>query len=514
MFDIDRIHGEIARSFPEDRRVSLYLASFIAYLSPIQNCLFHYFPGATKTILRPSIVLKIDVQWEERYKKYSKTAGTLGLLSDSMLVIAKARPIRPINIKLLRILSRMGLILDAMIQHKQVEDLQVQGLNALAALIKTAQRLFDANTTSNYTLCIGKVLKLWKDSVQVSSAACNCIGMFSFVGVKVDSYIVTLIVEAMEKFHYIVKFQITACFALAHISITHSKETKQDKLLIEKILSVMERFPRQRNVLTTAVFGLGSFSLHSDANRLHIMSKNGIQLIIRCMLEKQFEEEANCLEVCMKHIGSHDEDKADHKTRSASKAHLLKLFGAMCLMNLSENEKCRQHIIHCGALHAIYEAGCYVYNVPQTSKADLSFVMTYVFRKITGGQSRFYSRQAKVPSLQILSKNSVLKSLKEEFDKEKPIFIELKEFLGEKMSDWMIPSMMQESLFKFTECKQCKTLFDSSSGITGHEIYGKEKPTLTRLCSFTCFSRFDLDERKKVVSVVPCFEMEEIDIGS
>ncbi|KAJ3025381.1 UNVERIFIED_CONTAM: hypothetical protein HDU68_007208 [Siphonaria sp. JEL0065] len=403
------------------------------------------------------------------------------------------------------------LIREAMIRHQNIEDLQVQGLNALAALIKHAKDLFDANTTASYVDCISKVLNHWKDSVQVCSAACNCIGMFAFSQLKVSIVVVTLILAAMNKFREIVKFQITACFALAHISIALGGETAMDTKLIDQILKVVEMYPHHRNVLTTAVFALGSFSLHSETNRLHILNKHGIEAIIKCMLQSKFDEEVNCLEVCMKHMAVHDE-KPDPKTRGQSKAHLLKLFGAMCLMNLSENEKCQKHIINCGALHAIHDAACYIHKVPQTEKADLSFVMMYVFRKITGSHSRFYSRPSKLPSLKVLSKKIILKDLKEKFDREKPIFVELQDFLEEQKSKLMIPEMMAEYLGKYTECRQCKTLFDGSwgSGITGHEIHGKEKPVLTRLCSKACFDRFDLDERKRVVVVDPCFDVEEI----
>ncbi|KAJ3069618.1 hypothetical protein HDU98_007312 [Podochytrium sp. JEL0797] len=406
-------------------------------------------------------------------------------------------------------------IRDAMMMHVDVEDLQVQGLNALAALVKIVKRQLTASLISSYIDCIHKSFEKWKESTSVCAAACNCIGMFAFVQLKMTRPVEHLILAAMQRFKECPKFQITACFALAHLTIAKGAESKMDLKAIESILAVMDAYPHHRNVLTTSVFALGSFALHSDANRAHILARNGIQSIIKVILQQQFDEEVNCLEICMKQMSIQEGERGpvpDGKLKGMTKAHLLKLFGTMCLMNLTENEKCRAAIIHLGGVRAVFAAAEFLHEHQRQEKSDLAFVIMYAFRKITGSQSRCYTRQSKLASLKTLAKNAVLGNLKQEFDKEKPIFSELEPFLEEQLDQLRLPVLMQQYLAKHIECRQCKTLFHGTSGITGYEVYGKEKPVLTQLCSTKCFGVFDKDsEKKKVALVDPCYAEEEFE---
>ncbi|KAJ3291574.1 hypothetical protein HDU79_002303 [Rhizoclosmatium sp. JEL0117] len=409
-----------------------------------------------------------------------------------------------------------ALIRDAMMLHVDVEDLQVQGLHALSALVKSAKRHLNTNLAASYTECIVQAFTRWKDSMSVCSAASNCVGMFSFVQLKLTRPMESIILDAMKRFHDVEKFQITACFALAHLKAVLGSETRLEIDIIDQILKVIENFPYHRNILTTALFALGSYAAQSEPNSLHIMSKKGISSVIRSMVQTNFKGEVHSLEVCMKHMAVHESHEGDDKTsKGVPKSDLLKLFGSMCLMNMSENEKCRQEIISQGGVHAVFDAALSIHksnaHVPKpplvTNLHSLEFVVTYVFRKITCSQSRFYSRPSTVPSLKTLAKNAVLKGFKTQYDAEKPIFTELNQFLDEKMEASCVPALLAECLGKYVECRQCKTLYDGSTGITGHEIYGgKDIPKVTRLCSAACFGRFDMDKRSAIALVDPCFD--------
>ncbi|KAI8613019.1 armadillo-type protein [Chytriomyces sp. MP71] len=584
MFDVQRICTDITHVFADynDRRLPLYMATFIAYLSPIQNY----------------------IRWEDRFKKYGKSSATLAHLLDAMLEVARCKRVKPIHVKLLRILSRMEtatsfvnadgidlifqiltshpestsiqidcsavianlsnvarartyiqerstylptllanmrkwaaeetvqtemcaiisnlaqsedngcvivrgggfeLIRRAMARHREAEDLHVQGLNAMAALAKNAKRLLAAGDVAEFTECVVAALEAWRESVQVCSAACNCIGMFSFVGLSVGSSVERAIWLAMRRFHASVKFQITACFALGHLVICLNKQTSMDRVLIDQLLKVIVTCPHNRNVLTTAIFALGSYALQSEENRFSIVEKGGVELIIKAMLETQFDEEANCLEVCMKHMSIHEGSHDSPQTNStvASKLHLLKLFGSMCLMNISENEKCRLEVVHKGGIHAVFEAAKYIH---ETNNVDLNFVIMYVFRKVTATGARVYLKRTKMATLKTLCKNVFLKSANARFDAGKPPFESFSDYLPQSMQ---VTEIMTCFLSTYAVCCSCQYAFDEKSGVTAYEVFGKEKPVMTQLCSQTCLNNFaDKPANKRLILVRPCFEDE------
>ncbi|KAI8607287.1 hypothetical protein BC830DRAFT_1182006 [Chytriomyces sp. MP71] len=310
-----------------------------------------------------------------------------------------------------------------MARHREAEDLHVQGLNAMAALAKNAKRLLAAGDVAEFTECVVAALEAWRESVQVCSAACNCIGMFSFVGLSVGSSVERAIWLAMRRFHASVKFQITACFALGHLVICLNKQTSMDRVLIDQLLKVIVTCPHNRNVLTTAIFALGSYALQSAF-------------------------------------------------------------------------KCRLEIVHKGGIHAVFEAAKYIH---ETKNVDLNFVIMYVFRKVTATGARVYVKRTKVATLKTLCKNTLLKSAKARFDAEKPIFESFSDYLLQSIE---VTEIMKCFLSAYAVCGTCKYAFDDKCGVTAYEVFGKEKPVMTQLCSQTCFDNLaDKPANKRLLLV-------------
>ncbi|KAJ3095425.1 hypothetical protein HK100_005835 [Physocladia obscura] len=518
MYDIDRIHRDIMSSFaPETatwhpKRLSLYLSCFIAYLAPIQNSsidklfiILSLHPSDRLIQIDTSAVLANLSNVAHARKHIQRCSHTSTLLIN----MTRWSHEETVQTELCAILSNLAqsesengdlaragaceLLRDAMTRHTESEDLQVQALNALAGLARSAKRVLPETTMRMHVAGVLAVLDAWtvRASMATCAAACNALGVFSFAGVRVPCVATAegSVLRAMQKFRACAKFQVTACFALAHLCICVNEGGGTLGVeLVDEVLAIMSSFPRHKNVLTTAAFALGSFALQSDTNRTHIMTKKGIDIVVKSMMETEFDEEVNCLEVCMKHMTvsgepTDGENEVDgnylgSNNKPTQKSHLLKLFGSMFLMNLSENEKCRQEIIKRGGLDAIFDAASYIFQTSQSK--DLGFVLMY---------------------------NAVLRDLKSNFDSQKPIFFDLAQQISDNLAEMQVPENVRYSLSHHVECKRCGVLFDVITSITGHEVYGKDKPTVTRFCGRVCLDIFDKDSRKTVHKVEPCFDV-------
>ena len=89
-------------------------------------------------------------------------------------------------------------------------------------------------------------------------------------------------------------FQITSCFALAHLFFNFSvaEEVVSQNRGIERILIGMKRYPNNESLQTTAIFALGSIvmkngilfnELIKDVHRFAVLKADGIPLILKAM---------------------------------------------------------------------------------------------------------------------------------------------------------------------------------------------------------------------------------------
>ena len=104
----------------------------------------------------------------------------------------------------------------------------------------------------------------------------------------------------MKKYESNVLFQITACFALAHLFFNFAikDEIVEKSNGIKIILNVMKRNPLNESLQTTAIFALGSIVMKNgnpfllkcnshtheiECHRIAAYKENGIKLIINAM---------------------------------------------------------------------------------------------------------------------------------------------------------------------------------------------------------------------------------------
>lgn len=103
------------------------------------------------------------------------------------------------------------------------DDLIIQAFHALAGLAKHGKIILKRIKFINLAV---KILEFHRESVDIVSAGWHCLGSMANNGVDFLSSknkLLTLILESMRKFKRNHGFQITACFALAHLFFNTSK---------------------------------------------------------------------------------------------------------------------------------------------------------------------------------------------------------------------------------------------------------------------------------------------------
>ena len=109
------------------------------------------------------------------------------------------------------------------------------------------------------------------NDVEFLSAVWHSLGSLANAGIKLHNHkleILKGIFSSMKRFHKNQSFQITACFALAHVFFNHRDATVDDSAVpdfkgIECILDTMKRFSDHESLQTTALFALGSIVMKS-----------------------------------------------------------------------------------------------------------------------------------------------------------------------------------------------------------------------------------------------------------
>ncbi|KAJ3294260.1 hypothetical protein HK104_003796 [Borealophlyctis nickersoniae] len=292
------------------------------------------------------------------------------------------------------------LILRAMRLHMDQMDLQIQALHALASLGKPGRDVLDKE---NFMPLLMRALTVHRRDIQVVSAVLHAVGSLAVTGMPMIAYkdkIISMIFTAMHDFKNAYTFQITACFALAHLSFMHITDetviTTQDGLGL--ILNAMRRFPEVESLQTTALFALGSIVMSNDKHRQAVLKRNGIPLIIGAMRRRYAPTSAKATcsrrDSGIEDVGQDQEedDLRDSEPVLFARGHsriqyprplLLQLFASVALLNLSDNEKCRIEIIQAGGIHYIFEALQRV-----KDHTDLWFILYFIFTRFTKNDDR------------------------------------------------------------------------------------------------------------------------------
>jgi hypothetical protein len=114
-----------------------------------------------------------------------------------------------------------ALILKAMRLHINMLDFQIQALHALASLGKTGK---EEMIRENLIAIVMRSMSIHSHDVDMVSAAWHALGTLANSGVPFVEHkvqIISQIFDSMRKFESNHTFQITACFALAHVFFNH-----------------------------------------------------------------------------------------------------------------------------------------------------------------------------------------------------------------------------------------------------------------------------------------------------
>jgi hypothetical protein len=102
-------------------------------------------------------------------------------------------------------------------------DLQVQAFHAISGLGKVGKQILEREKFIELSL---KSIEKHRQSAELVSAAWHSLGALANSGLNFGTYknnLLFLIFESMKTFFTKTSFQITACFALAHIFFNNSK---------------------------------------------------------------------------------------------------------------------------------------------------------------------------------------------------------------------------------------------------------------------------------------------------
>ncbi|KAI8916151.1 hypothetical protein EDD86DRAFT_244094 [Gorgonomyces haynaldii] len=226
------------------------------------------------------------------------------------------------------------MIIKAMRRHGDQIDFQIQAFHALASLGKHAKEILDRES---FVSIVVKCVTQHEDEVDLVSAAWHALGRVSIVQHK--AHLIGMLFASMRRFNKNHKFQITACFALAHVFFNH------------------------------------------PSHRESVLKYDGIPLIISAMgrtYEPKDEEQRLDVDVEEGHTPEPILYSRGNNRVQCSKPLLLQLFGSVSLLNLSECVKCRDRIIDLGGIHYIFQASKRV-----SEQKDLWYIVYYIFSKFT-----------------------------------------------------------------------------------------------------------------------------------
>ncbi|KAI8927044.1 armadillo-type protein [Entophlyctis helioformis] len=177
------------------------------------------------------------------------------------------------------------LIIKSMRMHTDMIDLQVQAFHALANLSRPGK---DTLEREHFVGILMKSVGAHFNEVELVSAAWHALGSVAHSGINIkDSKeaLASMIFDSMQRFESNPTFQITACFAIAHISFNHEGEecTPSGLAGIPVILRIMRKYPLQESLQTTAMFALGTIVMKNERYREFMLESGGIAAVLEAM---------------------------------------------------------------------------------------------------------------------------------------------------------------------------------------------------------------------------------------
>ncbi|KAI8900240.1 armadillo-type protein [Globomyces pollinis-pini] len=391
------------------------------------------------------------------------------------------------------------LILKALRIHIDKADLQIQGFHAFASLGKECVPALEREDFLKLAI---KSMELHADNVDLVSAAWHALGSLSNNGLSITvnkDRLLELIFTSMKVYQNNPTFQITACFALAHMFFNNrdgDEEVSVEKYQgIEFILNTMNKFKTQQSLQTTSLFALGSIVMKSDVHRKSIIKYNGIDTILHSMMRKYTTDvsadEKSTPEPVLYSRGN--------SKIQCSKPLLLQLFASVCLLNLSECTKCRDIIVSKGGIQAIVEASKKV-----REHSDLWFIVYYVFTKFTkcGDTRMVFLKSKKFPTLKELTKTAIVGQNLPVLQTQKGKDFNLdtyRQILYEAVNS---PVLLSDLKWEISNTEPCKFCYSGcyEGEVVGYEIHPALSRTSSayRYCSIECAKKEEKFADKKL----------------
>ena len=306
------------------------------------------------------------------------------------------------------------------------EDLRVQVLNVITNLSKQIK-----DKVSNHTFArdIYEIMKCGMSNHDLVLGSVHALGSMAFsrfeFGKVLGTELTASICTVMKQFPLSCNLQFSSAFCLAHLTYGHWLD--RDAFIknhgLRLILAAMKRFPNDRNLQTTGCFAIGALASEPTL-RDHICTTDSISMILKSMSHRYPQRSAAVSEGGVKILSSFHieaaassaeslQDSLDNllerppepKKKQVNKDLLLQMFSSVALLNLSENEECKESMLKHGVLHHLYEATMKVNN-----EHELRFVLANVFMRFTDIISPLaymkIDSRGRVPTLSSLSRKA------------------------------------------------------------------------------------------------------------
>lgn len=197
----------IMKKFPYMTSIQISSSAVLANMASIES-------NREPLLEHGSIQLIMD-----NMKKFTSTPA---ILSEICATIANIST-HDATAKLIVKTGGCHLLLKLMRIYPDATDLQIQAFHSFASLGKNCKDVLDKE---EFTKMLLKTFENHGSHAELMSAACSALGSLAFAGVIFNAYkdsIITMVFKCMKEFKSNQGFQITACFALAHLSFLHGE---------------------------------------------------------------------------------------------------------------------------------------------------------------------------------------------------------------------------------------------------------------------------------------------------
>ena len=177
-----------------------------------------------------------------------------------------------------------------------------------------------------------------------------------------------------------------------------------------------------------------------------------------------------------------------------SKPLLLQLFGSVALLNISENDACRDEIIDKGGIHYIFEASEKV-----KDHSDLWFILYYIFTRFTkcGDDRPAYILSRQIPTLKDIAIRSYA-SL--ELSKRKDCGSDISgvKSLFQRLQ---VPTHLHHQLSDINICELCHNACTIEGSVRMYEMKRTKVSKMTWICSKACARKDKLFESRGIFQI-------------